>query len=309
MKTNLIFPSLTPLARAFAPSAAIVLGLLALPLVPADAATVIYQDTFTRAAASGSLGTADTGGAWTTSTDTNRSWDINASNQGVMNVIATGSATALPSAYLAFTSLQLDDQASAEWTLNLRYPRTGQNWNVLSTNFADHNKAFGFVMASSSSDLVGAGNGYALVFSGSDTANNNTIKLVRFAGGLGSTNNVTPLISYTLSGTTPELPNSYLSLRVAFDGTTNGWQLFTAISTNDFQTDFSLVTNSAGIATDSTYTSSDLAYSGLLSNSRSNGGNDWVFDNLSMTVAAIPEPSILGLLLLGGVMLGSRRRR
>lgn len=165
------------------------------------------------------------------------------------------------------------------------------------------------ILNSGSSDNSGFGYGYAIVIGSSST---DAVRLVRFSDGLRGTGTSNTSIT-EITRSTVEQPLNYLSIRVTFNPVTGEWSLFEAASESDFL-DPTLASSQVGTTVvDTTYTNEPLPYFGPLWNyangsSSTSGGSRVLFDNISLSVQAIPEPSA-GLALVMTLPLALRRRR
>ncbi|KAB1154936.1 YDG domain-containing protein [Flavobacterium luteum] len=180
------------------------------------------------------------------------------------------------------------------WTFNMRTNRA----TALSLNgFQNASSSWGsaVVLASTSSTLQNAGNGYAVIET-RGTGSTNTIKLISYTGGLQGTQ-VVIASSSNLSTLT-----SWASVKVIYNPSlsTNNWQLLVRDDTTTINPDFSTLTTSSGTGSDSNYTSSSstLTHFGFYANhDASNNGstsNSFYYDNFSVVVNTLTVGALSG---------------
>lgn len=147
------------------------------------------------------------------------------------------------------------------WSFNMRQSRADPS------GFDGNNYGSAFILAGTANDLDG-GNGYAVVVGQSGATD--PVRLVRYAGGVDLNSNLTNVISAT--GTGADIGSEYLNIRVTYDPSTDGWQLFGSTSASAFS-DPTTESNLWGSATNSTHTSSTALVYGALYR-HSNGASE-----------------------------------
>lgn len=186
-----------------------------------------------------------------------------------------------------------------EWTFNFRQSRLSPE------GFDTGSRGVAVVLGSTSGDLMTA-NGYALAYGQPGTPD--SIRLVRFAGGLDANANLTNVISSGLNDLSDV--RNYASVRVRYDAGTSEWSLFLRNDgVSGWQDPSSGVTNQLGpTAADTTYTGDTLSHFGFLWSYTTGTTTDtaW-FDNYSVTLTPVPEPTIA--LAVAAVGLGLVRLR
>jgi len=134
-----------------------------------------------------------------------------------------------------------------------------------------------YILSSTSSTPNTSGNGYAVVMGGGGL---NTIGLINFTNGLQGTK--ATVIAF---GGAPTSLTDYLSVKVTYDPSTNGWQLF---SRDDGATGFADPTTgtqtSIGTGTDSTYTGTAMSFLGAYWQGSTGAAQTTFFDNTTVTV-------------------------
>ncbi|MDK2910943.1 MAG: hypothetical protein PWR20_2511 [Bacteroidales bacterium] len=160
------------------------------------------------------------------------------------------------------------------WTFNMRQIRPDPAGFNLSSSYG-----VAFILASNVSNPVTTGSGYAVVLG--NTGNIDSVRLVRFTGGLQGT----PTDTVIISSSSNDFGNEYLSIKVTYNPTTNTWELFLR---NDGTTEFSDPTTgtltSQGTAVDNTYTSISLPYLVAYWQGSTTANQTAFFDNVMIRV-------------------------
>jgi hypothetical protein len=169
------------------------------------------------------------------------------------------------------------------WTFNFRTNRTAS----FLTGFTTNTYGMAFVLASTSSSPNTSGDGYAVVMGGAPSATNQ-ISLIRFTNGLQGTQ--TTVVAF---GGAPATGTNYLSVKVTYNPSTNGWQLF---NRDDGASAFADPTTgsltSLGTGTDSTFTSTVMSRLGAYWQGNTAANQTAFFDNATVTVVnAAPTPT------------------
>lgn len=168
------------------------------------------------------------------------------------------------------------DNASGDlvWVFNMYQTRPDPS------GFGSSNYAAAFVLGGTSSSFNSAGNGYAVALGQSGSTDH--VRIVKYTGGL---------ISGTLTDVVADAGDygdNMLNIKVSYTPTTHTWKLYVvddgspSSSTFDFNNPVSASYGAANSATDNTYTSSDLKYSGGFWNYATSSGEYASFDNLSI---------------------------
>ncbi len=168
------------------------------------------------------------------------------------------------------------------WAFNMRQTRldpSGQDNN---------NYGIAYIIGKSTTD-INSGNGYAVVLGQSGSSD--AIRLAKFNGGVLGNARFTNIVS---GG---DYANQYLSIKVTYQPSTNIWSLYADSSSTAFpQADPRNSVVQIGSASDNSYTSEILRYSGALWNHVSGANDSAVFDDIYVTdlslrlnVSVIPE--------------------
>lgn len=161
------------------------------------------------------------------------------------------------------------------WTFNFRTNRTSALAGFSSTT--SYGMAYILVSTSNTPDI--SGSGYAVVMGGG--ANNN-IALIKYTSGLQGTR--TTVIGF---GGTPTNLTDYLSVKVTYDPSTNGWQLFSRDDgTTAFADPAAGTLTSIGTATDTTHTGTAMSYLGAYWQGSTVATQTAFFDNAKVTVVS-----------------------
>ncbi|MDZ4712872.1 MAG: endonuclease [bacterium] len=152
------------------------------------------------------------------------------------------------------------------WALNIRQSRLDPS------GFDGNNYGAAFILGKTTTDIA-TGNGYAVVLGQSGSGD--PVRLAKFTNGINANSRFTNVIS---GG---DYANEYLSIKVTFDPSTNGWSLYVDSSPTAFvQSDPRNTTNQLGLAPDSTYTETPLPYLGTLWNHATGASDSLVFDDM-----------------------------
>jgi hypothetical protein len=159
------------------------------------------------------------------------------------------------------------------WTFNMRQIRDDP------AGFSGTSYGVAFVLGSSSATTATAGTGYAVVLGQSGTVD--PVRLAKFTNGIQTT--LTNIITSNTPGLT-DFGAEYLSIKVTYDPAGNLWELFLR---NDGTTSFSDPATgtliSQGTATDNSYTSISLPYSGGFWRGNTAASQTSFFDNVKVT--------------------------
>jgi hypothetical protein len=288
-----------------------ILSLLALTGVittGAHAQTTVYSDNFSVSqgatyTTSGNIGTS----SWTVARSGD-DWGARIDG-GVMtlnnDVGPTANANGWVYAYQTLTNIGSFDTTFANsggpmsWTFNMQQIRANP------AGFTTNSYGAAWIIGASSTLVATQGSGYALVLGNTGTPD--PLRFVSFTGGLQTIGAATTaLITATAPLDNPT--NSFMSIRLTYDPTSDLWELF---GRNDGTSAFSDpnvgTLTSLGSVTDDTYTGLALTSSGAYWQG-STGANQFAqFDNASLEV--VPEPGTYALLALGGAGLAAYRLR
>jgi hypothetical protein len=242
-------------------------SLLALLLgfsVAATAQTPTLLDDFTRA------DNATVGNSWVeTETATSSSISVT-SNQLRLSSATAGRDFVTRDVTSRYSSTLSTNPGLLTWAWNMKQSRTDPS-GVGASNYG-----VAFVLAASSADLLTA-DGYAVVYGNSGTPN--TVRLVRFAGGLDAEANLTSLVS--TAGT--DYQSQYLTVRVTYAPDEDTWTLYVANSTTAFANPLTGTATAAGSRLDATLTGQALPYVGCLWNHATGATDNATFDNIYVT--------------------------
>ena len=153
------------------------------------------------------------------------------------------------------------------WAWNMQQTRTNP------TSFDASSYAVAYVLAGSSDNLL-SGTGYAVVVGNSGTPD--PLKLVRYANGIAST--LTPIVVGDVDAT-----NKFQTIRVTYLPDEDLWTLEAATATAAFQDPTTATYATLGSASDGTYTTTALPYTGCLWNHATSATDYALFDNLYVT--------------------------
>lgn len=248
----------------------------------AQATTTVFQDTFT------------TGGntAWTTSgTIGSSSWSVTRSGadwgarintspaqleltndaSGTTNVLGWVYASTPTSGFASpWSSTLSSNPGLVTWEFNMRQSRTDP------AGFSSGSYGAAFVLGATSPTVATSGSGYAIVLG--QSGGTDPIRLATFNNGLQGT--LTDVISGT--GVFADVGAEYLSVRVSYNPTSNGWLLYggTSASFGDPTATLSLT----GSASNSTYTGTTLTSMGGYWQGSTGASQTAFFDNVYVKV-------------------------
>ena len=169
-----------------------------------------------------------------------------------------------------------------EWSFNLRTNRV-----AIFAGFGASSYGGAVVLASTTTNLQNAGNGYALVYG---TTASRTWKLVRYTGGLSGTQ------TDIVSGGNFSANTSYVSARIVYAPATNTWTYYFRDDGITSWGDPTTVNTLVGSAVDSTYTSSLMSVFGVFFNYSTATNQNLQFDNLR--VQQVNNPPLLPINML-----------
>jgi hypothetical protein len=172
--------------------------------------------------------------------------------------------------------------------------------------FQSGQEAIAFVLASTSNNL-NTSSGYAVVWGGPTATD--SIRLVRFSGGLVADANLTDLLVAS-SGVPQDPGTNHMSVEVTYDPSSDTFSLFARSDGASFVDPTTGSYTAYGSVVNTTFTNSTMTDIGLLGRYDKNN-DDRLFDNVSvvLTSAPSPEPASIGVLTLGAIGLLQRRRR
>ena len=160
------------------------------------------------------------------------------------------------------------------WTFNMRQIRADP------AGFTGTSYGVAYILGSTATPTATSGTGYAVVLGQSDTLD--PVRLAKFTNGLKETT-LTNIITSNTAGLT-DFGSQYLSIKVTYDPTNNHWQFFLR---NDGATSFSDPATGTlilqGTATDNSYTSLSLPYSGGYWRGNTAANQTSFFDNVKVT--------------------------
>lgn len=277
------------------------LALVACLTLTGRAQTTVFSETFTNL------------NNWTTSVSAGDGGASVVSGVAVLTNDASGttnvagrvsSVTALSGFSSPFVSTLSSNTGDVVWSFNMRQIRADPS------GFAASGYGVGFVLAATGANITsGTGvNGYAVVLGQSGTTD--PVRLVSFANGLAGT--LTNIIAPVTPTALADVGAEYVSVRVTYTASTSTWTLE---GRNDGASAFAAPLtgslSSLGTATNSTYTGSTMTHMGMFWNYSTAATQTASFDNITVSVTAIPEPStyaaLAGALALVGAVI--RRRR
>ena len=169
------------------------------------------------------------------------------------------------------------------WLCNLQQSRPNPS------GFASNNYGVAFVVAASAADFTTA-NGYAVVYGNSGTPD--SLKLVRFTGGLLGPGNLKTLASVSLP-VPAAAPGPASTVRVLYSPDEDNWTLEVGPSTTAFTDPLTTTYTRIGIRKDSTFTKTALPYLGCFWNHATTASEYAVFDNIYAPAPCTldPEPA------------------
>jgi hypothetical protein len=171
------------------------------------------------------------------------------------------------------------------WLFNMQQSRPNPS------GFASNNYGVAFVLAASAADFTAATtNGYAVVYGNSGTPD--SLKLVRFTGGLTGPGNLKTLASINLP-VPAAAPGPASTVRVLYAPDEDNWTLEVSANTAAFTDPLTTTYTRIGIRKDSAFTKTALPYLGAFWNHATTASEYAVFDNLYATApcALGPEPT------------------
>ncbi|MFH2143582.1 MAG: lamin tail domain-containing protein [Bacteroidota bacterium] len=150
-----------------------------------------------------------------------------------------------------------NNTSSLVWAFNMK------NGRASPSGFDAGNYGIAFVLGSTSNDYT-LGNGYAIALGNSSTPD--PIRLIRFTGGMDLNSNTTTIIS----GGDYQTANTYFSIKVVYDPTTDNWSLYCESNGSAYPQSNPLLTSTQIGATtlNTTYTATgnDIKYYGCIWN-------------------------------------------
>ena len=162
------------------------------------------------------------------------------------------------------------NSGTLEWSFNLR-----TNRNSIFSGFLAAGYGGAVVLASTTTNLQNAGNGYALIYGSGGTRN---WRLVRYTGGLSGIQ-TTIVTGGIFSGNT-----NYVSARITYVPTTNTWTYYFRDDGPTVWGDPTTVSTLIGSVVDSTYTSSLMSTLGVFFNYSTGANQNLQFDNLRVLI-------------------------
>ena len=167
------------------------------------------------------------------------------------------------------------------WLFNMQQSRPNPS------GFASNNYGVAFVLAASAADFTAATtNGYAVVYGNSGTPD--SLKLVRFTGGLSGPANLKTLASVSLP-VPSAAPGPASTVRVLYAPDEDNWTLEVGVSTTAFTAPLTTTYTRIGIRKDSAFVKTSLPYLGCFWNHATTASEYAVFDNIYVTA-----PCVLG---------------
>jgi len=167
------------------------------------------------------------------------------------------------------------------WAWNMQQSRPNPS------GFLNNNYGVAFVLAASTADLL-TGNGYAVVYG--NTGASDSLRLVRYTGGLSGNTNLKTLVSVAVAPNALTGPAS--TVRVTYTAEENTWTLEQTANTASFDDPTMAVFTRVGSRTDSLYTNTSLPYLGCFWNHAITATETAVFDNIYATAPCtqVAEP-------------------
>ncbi|MCB2410753.1 T9SS type A sorting domain-containing protein [Hymenobacter lucidus] len=169
------------------------------------------------------------------------------------------------------------------WAWNMQQSRLNPS------GFLNNNYGVAFVLAGSSADLL-TGNGYAVVYG--NTGASDSLRLVRYTGGLIGNTNLKSLVSVVVAPNATTGPAS--TVRVTYSAEENTWTLEQTANTTSFDDPATAVFTRVGSRSDDTYTGVALPYLGCFWNHATTATETALFDNIYATAPCTqgPEPTL-----------------
>ena len=257
-------------------------------------ASIIVADSFDRAN-NDSLGVTSTGGFAWSEVETVAGSGIRISG----NAVVAGSTTSGRDAAFVdlgsasgYSSTLSENSGIVTWSINMRQTRPEPS------GFDGNNYGMAFVLCSSA-NWVGAGSsGYAIVLG--QSGDTDSIRVAAFNNGLSLDSSFTDIIS---SG---DYGSEHLNVRVTYNPNGDLWSLYMT-SGGSFSDPAAVTTQLGSTTQNSTYTGTDLRYTGMLWNHATGASELATFDNFSLQV--VPEPVEWALFAFGAVFVGTRMVR
>jgi hypothetical protein len=254
---------------------------------------VVFSDDFT----------SNTSPSWTPTGNLNGSdWDVNISGTDwgarrndmpiqleLSNDISTSTnssgyclVSTPASNFLSPYTTTLSNGGMVTWSFNMRQIRTDPS------GFNGANYAVAFILAGSTSTNNSSGNGYAVALGG--PGGQDSVRLVRYTGGLNAEADLTNLIKSNTEGLT-DFGAEYLSIKVTYNPCNGGqWELFLR---NDGLTGFAnpltgtLV--SQGTIIDNTYTGTSLNMMAAYWKGSTVANQTAFFNNVTVSTTSLPS--------------------
>lgn len=172
------------------------------------------------------------------------------------------------------------------WLFNMQQSRPNPS------GFASNNYGIAFVVAASAADFTAATtNGYAVVYGNSGTPD--SLKLVRFTGGLSGPANLKTLASVSLP-VPSAAPGPASTVRVLYAPDEDNWTLEVSANTATLTDPLTTTYTRIGIRKDSAFVKTPLPYLGCFWNHATTASEYAVFDNIYVTAPCTlgAEPTI-----------------
>ena len=171
------------------------------------------------------------------------------------------------------------------WAFNMQQSRPNPS------GFANNNYGVAFILAGSASDFT-TGNGYAVVYG--NTGANDSLRLVRYTGGLTGPTALRTLVAVNVPVATGATTGPAATVRVLYAPDEDNWTLEVSSNTVTFDDPATATYTRIGIRKDSTYTvTTPLNWLGCFWNHATTATETAVFDNIYATApcALGPEPT------------------
>ncbi|MDO7850398.1 T9SS type A sorting domain-containing protein [Hymenobacter convexus] len=170
------------------------------------------------------------------------------------------------------------------WLFNMQQSRPNPS------GFGPNNYGAAFVLAGSASDFT-TGNGYAVVYGNSGAPD--SLKLVRYTGGLAGPTNLRTLAAVSVPAATGATTGPAHTVRVLYAPDEDNWTLEVSANTTTFDDPTTATYVRIGVRKDSSLATTALPWVGCFWNHATTAAENAVFDNIYVTAPCTlgPEPT------------------
>lgn len=222
------------------------------------------------------------GGAWVETETAATGAQVNGSGQLALGATTAGREFVSQDVTGLYNPTFSSNSCLLTWAFCMQQSRTDPG------GFTAGSYATGYVLGASTANFIGAGvTGYAVVFGQGGTAD--PLRLVRFNAGLSADAALTNIITGAAAPWNDQA-NGYMAVRVTFAPATGTWSLYaSALTAGTFSTtNPTSAATLVGTAVNTTYSTTNLPFTGAFWNHNTGAGESAIFDNIYVPQACIP---------------------